>query len=272
MKNVLGAVLRRFGLVGQMDKDHAAFEQLRKRLLPLPRNTPGRMEVLGWDLEYVDGLSLLFILDSLVFKRWNDFVPTTSEPIILDCGANIGVSVLHYKRQFPGAKITALEPDPHFVPILRRNLERNGASDVKIIEAAVWIKEGEEYFFCEGTDGSRLITQDRVLPASILVKTIDFRKFISCEIDLIKMDIEGAESDVVVHLGERLKLVKNIVIECHVDNGKIGPFARLLEVLAEKEFSVSLNSYGVWRDLIHQPEKGPYEFDSYILVAARRNY
>ncbi len=268
MKRILSMLLQRLGVYHGSNKE---LERLRAKFADTPRYIPGRLSVLGWDLEYVDGLSLVSSLDVLVLKRRNDFVPKSDQPVILDCGANIGISVLNYKRQFPGAKIIAFEPDPQIVPILRRNLERNGAADVVVVEAAVWIRQGESKFFCEGADGSKLIMDDESVSTSAVVKTVDLADFISGPIDLIKMDIEGAEFEVIAALGEKLRQVRNMVVECHIDNKNIGPFGKLLQTLASAGFSASVNSFGPWRDLLRQPKKLPNTFDQYVLVVAWRD-
>jgi hypothetical protein len=104
-----------------------------------------------------------------------------------------------------------------------------------------------------------------------MVKTIDIAPYFSAPIDLIKMDIEGAEYDVIPHLGDRLGSARNMVIECLLDNKRIERFAHLLSTLRSTEFRVSVNSYGAWRDLAHQPAKLPNEFDQYVLVVAWRD-
>jgi len=271
MKRKLSTFLRKLDIFSERNEDVVLLEDLRAKFAREPRNIPGRISIFGWDLEYTDGLSLVTCLDVLVIKHWNDFVPENDEPIILDCGANIGISVLNYKRQFPHAKITAFEPDPQIVPLLRRNLQRNGAIDVEIVDAAVWIRGGESKFFCEGADGSRLISDSQFFPASAVVKTVDLRTFVCGEIDLIKMDIEGAEFEVILHLGEKLNAIRNMVVECHINNKKIEPFAKFLLALASNGYNISMNSIGPWRDLIRQPHKLQNEFDQYVLVASWRD-
>ena len=243
----------------------------RSQLVRLQRFVPGNVRMLGWDLDYVDSHALWSCIDVLVYKRWNDFVTTKKAPVILDCGANVGISVLNYKRMYPDARITAFEPDPAIVKVLKRNLAANDAGDVTIIEAAVWTQGGTTAFFAEGADGSRIITDQLASSDRTVVETIDFADYITEPVDLIKMDIEGAEFEVIRHIGSRLNLVANMVIECHLNNDRVQEFADILAVLAAAGFNVSINSYGAWRDLVHKPGKLPNEFDQYFLLAAWRS-
>ena len=202
-------------------------------------------------------------------KGWNDFNSETKCPRILDCGANIGISVLNYKRHYPDARITVFEPDPHIAPVLRRNLRTNNAADVEVIEGAVWTSDGKADFFCEGAEGSSLV--HRVASQPVQVETVDLRRFLSDKIDLLKMDIEGAECKVIPAIADKLTLVRNLIVECHIANSDINPFSDLLRALGSSGFNVSVNSYLWWRDLIRKPRQLPNEFDQYMLVAAWRD-
>ena len=45
------------------------------------------------------------------------------QPLILDCGSNIGMSILFFKMLYPGARIIGFEPDPDTFEILRADPE-----------------------------------------------------------------------------------------------------------------------------------------------------
>jgi len=233
---------------------------------------PGQMNVLGWDIEYVCGPALANFIDALLIRRLNDFFPDNTSPTIIDCGANIGFSVLNYQRQFPDAHIIAFEPDPDFLPVLRRNLSRNGAENVVVVEAAVWVEDGESQWYCEGIDGSQLISNDQGEQKSVTVRTMDFANFLSLPVDLVKLDIEGSEYRVVNRLFSqgKLGLIKNMIIECHIDQSTISLFGKMLEELHQAGFQVGINSMGRWVDLIRQPEILPYHHSQYLTVAVWR--
>lgn len=260
LKSVRATILR-----GKTEPSRYELAELAGR----KRFEPGNVNILGWDLDFVDGPALASCLDVLVLKGWNDFASEKDAPFILDCGANIGISALNYKRRYPKARIIAFEPDPRIVGVLRRNLRKNGADDVMVVEAALWTRGGEMPFYCEGVDGSRIVSGSGSAGGTS-VRTVDIADYLTEPVDLIKMDIEGAEFDVVPHMADTLGLVENMVIECHLDNREIGRFARILETLGAAGYGVSVNSYGAWRDLVHRPGKLRDEFDQYLLVAAWR--
>ena len=239
------------------------------RLRTMNRFVGGEVRVFGWELAYVDGPSLWSCLDVIVGKRWNDFSAESDSPVIIDCGANIRVSVLNCKRLYPGARIVAFEPDPMFLPVLKSNLARNGAGDVVVVEAAAWTTNRNVPFFCEGANGSRVIQGHESYPKSISVRSVDPSAYLDDPVDLVKMDIEGAEFEVIPHLE------KNWASEeprCGVPPLRQGyrRFLRLLGVLASAGFRIALNSYGRWVDLVRRSDPGPNEFDQYILLVAWR--
>jgi FkbM family methyltransferase len=231
---------------------------------------PGRVEVLGWDIEYLCGANLPGQIDATLIRRQNDFVPANDHPLILDCGANVGITVLNYKRQFPKARVIAFEADPEIVPILRRNLDRNRAGDVEVVDAAVWTGNGSASWLVEGIDGSHLCAGDAT-GKTVTVRTIDLRDYLDASVDLLKMDIEGAEYEVITHAGEKLKNVKAISLECHVDQKTVVSFGGLLRTLSELGFKVSVaGSVGPWRDLVRQPLVREDHHENYLLVSAWR--
>jgi hypothetical protein len=144
----------------------------------------------------------------------------------------------------------------------------NHIEDVRVIEAAVWTESTELDFYMEGADGSRLI--EHRAEASIKVQTVDLLEYMTEPIALIKMDIEGAEYEVIQHIEEKLAIVDAMVIECHMNSNQAGKLGILLETLSDVGFEVSINSIGAWRDLIKKPAKQPDGFDSYCLIAAWR--
>jgi len=247
-----------------------AYQQVVEKFGYAPIIEPGQIQLLGWNLEYRCGAALANFIDQILVRRLNDFVPDNDHPVILDCGANIGFSSLVYKRQFPKAKIIAFEPDPEFIPLLHRNLDRNGASDVEVVEAAVWVDNGSSQWSMEGIDGSHLGDASVDVTKTVTVRTIDLAEYLGQQIDLLKMDIEGAEYEVIGHLKEKLANVKAISLECHLNQGSIVSFGNMLEALSSAGYKLSINSFGSWRDLIRQPRISVDHYENYILVSAWR--
>ena len=279
MRKVLSLVKTR--LRERSNHDLVTYRQLQVKLARVPRYQPGFVTTGNWQLHYLDATSLLSAFDVIVVKRWNDFASEKKNPVILDGGANIGISTIHYKRLFPDAVITSFEPDQRACDLLRRNLAANKIHDVEVVEKALWVNNGSTSFFSEGADANRLVSADddvdqlmTLTPSTkeFTVETVRLADYLAnTKYDLVKLDIESAETDVIVDCGDTLRNVTNLVIEFHLTNSKPRDLARTLETLAEQEFHVSVCSYGPWVDLLHQTSSAPkVEFDQYLLISAWR--
>ena len=244
----------------------------------MPRYQPGFVSAGSWQLKYLDAASLLSAFDVVVVKRWNDFRCGKKNPVILDGGANIGISTIHYKSLFPGAVITAFEPDPRACELLRENFAINRIHDVEVVEKALWASNGRTTFFSEGADANRVACAEEVKHLTTLtpagkeyeVETVRLADYLARgKYDLVKLDIESAEAEVIVDCGDTLRNVDNLVIEFHLTNSRPRDLARTLETLAEQGFHVAVCSYGPWVDLLHQTSDAPkVEFDQYLLISA----
>lgn len=162
------------------------------------------------------------------------FVPRNNQPTIIDCGANIGLSCLYYSRSYPKSKVVAFEADPKILPVLKRNLESNGVDNVELVDRAVWINDGEVDFAAEGSDGGSIYGSDNV----IRVKCVRLRDILVKypRVDFLKIDIEGAEYEVVVDCKNSLDNVDNIFIEFHSWSGRDQKLGEILTVLESNRF------------------------------------
>ena len=66
-----------------------------------------------------------------------------SEPrVIIDAGANIGISTIYFANRFPNAKVIAIEPEESNFELLKINCENY--PNVKLVRAAVWCRNAKE--------------------------------------------------------------------------------------------------------------------------------
>src|SRR5262249_43438782 len=139
------------------------------------------------------------------------FATTAEVPRIIDCGASIGLSVCYFKQLYPESEITAFEPDPKVYEILQQNCQSWGAQNVRLIAEAVWTRETTLAFPSAGQASGRLdeeATGDDV-PR---VPTCRLRDYLTQRVDLLRLDIEGAEVDVLLDCAEFLGQVQNLVV------------------------------------------------------------
>ena len=137
----------------------------------------------------------------------------SSNPTIIDCGANIGLSVLYFKRQFPAATIIAFEPDPQNYTLLQKNIESYKLQDIQCNQAAVWIENTTITFAAKkGMASGISLTESE---NCIQVPAVRLKEYLNQKIDFLKIDIEGAEWEVLNDCASELKNVQHLFVEYH---------------------------------------------------------
>jgi FkbM family methyltransferase len=223
------------------DPDYYRFALLVPKLLAVPRFVPGRVRLWRKQLYLVDAMSFLVQYREIFLKKIYAFQFDKPSPRILDLGANIGLSVLFFKMLYPEAKITAFEADPTIYQYLVKNVHGNGFGDVELFNKAVWTENTTLKFSCRGAGAGRIAMQgDENL---IDVEAFDLSEFLGDQrFDFVKMDIEGAEEDVVPACAEHLCRTRWLFIEYHSKSGKKQRLDRILSVLSSIGFRVHIHS------------------------------
>jgi len=187
------------------------------KIKELPRYTFTQVNFLGKQLGIVDNASFVEMTKEIFVRNIYDFNSNDKSPYIIDCGANIGLSVIYFKRLYPESQIVAIEADPSIYKVLKQNIESYKFENVQCINSAVWINSEDSLnFSVEGSWGGYLSSVSQVKEHSIIVKSMDLRKLINRKVDLLKIDIEGAESEVLLHAQHLIvEYVDHLFFEWH---------------------------------------------------------
>jgi FkbM family methyltransferase len=158
--------------------------------------------------------------------------------VILDCGGNIGLSVLRFKQRYPRSRIIVFEPDPVISEVLRSNLRSQALEDVRVFQAAAWTEAGQVGWHRDGADSSRIDPAYR----QSMIESVRLADFITERVDLLKVDIEGAEYNVLLDLCQTGKIgyVQRLICELHGranDNRSLG---LVLKSLTDRGFCLTL--------------------------------
>lgn len=208
-----------------------------------PRHTPTSITYQGLTLKVTDMLSVAWQIKEFFEDERMKFRAEGPTPVIIDCGANVGVSVLYQLRTYPDARIICFEPDEAVVACLKENLRTDRASGVEVRPEAVWVHDQGVSFGREGSDGGSIMRErNAVNIPSVRLKSV-LQEFDA--IDLLKIDIEGAETEVMLDCGEELKRVRNLYVEYHSFPGKPQELHKLLELLARCGFRYYIHRIGV---------------------------
>lgn len=145
------------------------------------------------------------------------FESDKAAPRIIDGGANIGISVLYFKYLYPEAHIVAIEPNPAASVYLKKNISENKLTHITVISGALAAESGEgNLHFSRSLLNASLIPQPK--SETLKVRNYKLSEFLrGNQIDLVKLDIEGAEEEVIretAHQGE-IHNAKQYIIEYH---------------------------------------------------------
>lgn len=157
-----------------------------------------------------------------VLREYEPFDDLVNPKLIIDCGANVGMSTAYFLTRFPGAKVVAVEPDPGNFQQLLHNTEPYG-DRVHTVQAGVWSKRvGLKFIENKQGDGRAwAVSVAEVNPqeqADLQAISIDELLKASGQerITLLKIDIEGSEQALFLQGFERwLDKVDHLVIELH---------------------------------------------------------
>lgn len=188
--------------------------------------THSTLKVLGFVLEKDDFRDDFYWIFTEIFVDENYYFESTSKaPLILDCGSNIGVSVIYFKALYPEARIIAFEPSPDNLALLKHNIERNKLTNVTIIPAALGREEGEAVISMHGpatTVHSDFAHMQKHTTAQedgkqVTVAVHRPSTYIDGSVALLKLDVEGAEGDIIEELDASGKIdqIEEIAMEYH---------------------------------------------------------
>lgn len=216
----------------------------RRRLERWPRYVPTTTTFFGKPFAMVDACTFLAGSEEIFGAGIYEFRSEAARPRILDCGANIGLSVLYFKTIHPGARVVAFEPDPAIFRVLEANVASFGLRDVELRQAAVWTENGSIEFKPEGGFSGRILPG---AAGAVGVPSVRLRDWLDEPVDFLKIDIEGAEMDVLSDCADRLDNVKRLFIEYHAECGRPQRLDEMLAMVRRAGFRYQIHEAYVAR-------------------------
>lgn len=186
--------------------------------------------------------------DQLTEQIFSRFIQETST--VFDVGANIGTHALLAAKIASRGRVFAFEPGQKAFQNLRENSKLNTASNLVPIFGAVYTKSGTMELFehVRSNEKNFLLTHDIVEPSSedknsrVPVYRLDdvMQERSVQEVNFLKIDVEGAELDVLHSLGERISDVITIYFEYSGKNyTRYGhTFTDIVALLQNAQFSL----------------------------------
>ena len=200
------------------------------------------VKFLSYNFDIPDLPSFIWQFKEIFVDGIYEFKSNSQQPVVFDCGANVGTSCLYFKQLFPNAKIKAFEADPMIANILKSNLPKNNINNVEVINKAVWIDNNGIEFGSEGADGGSINANNN----KIKIESTRLKSFLDKEekIDLLKIDIEGAEYQVLKDCARSLNNVQNLFVEYHSWNIENQKLSEILKIFEDSGFRYYIEDIG----------------------------
>jgi FkbM family methyltransferase len=243
------------------------------RLSRLPRYTAGEYPWKNGVFRFPDAASFAYIYKEVFIEQIYKFDTDKPNPFIIDCGANMGLSVLYFKEHYPGSRVIAFEPERTIFSYLQKNVENLGLQNVDLQNKAVWSRNETLLFSDEGADASRISALNgdgKGFKSSYEVQAVKLSDYIDREVDLLKIDIEGAETEVIHEIEPRLDRVKNIFIEYHSPQQETQRLGEILALLTRNNFRYYVDTTDRMRRRPFIDKDTFLSFDAFLNIYAIR--
>jgi FkbM family methyltransferase len=205
--------------------------------------------------DYANIWHLTSQFEEIFVKRCYAFQTETLDPVIFDCGGNIGLTATWFKLSYPTCHLTVYEPDPDLARILETNLHRAGFRNVQTHRKAVWT-ENKLISFCKTGDDKGHIALD----GTVTYPAIDLSEELPACVDLLKLDVEGAEFEILKKLcaTAAIQRVRRLICEFHVWRDRTDAFLQALSDLRKSGMNLTITGDAVpWIGLAD--ESAPFD-------------
>ncbi|HEY5730272.1 MAG TPA: FkbM family methyltransferase [Anaerolineales bacterium] len=169
--------------------------------------------------------------------------PIHAEDIVVDIGGHIGGFAVRAARLAHCGRVYSYEASSKNFSMLEKNQKLNDANNLHIHNKAVSHRRGKLRFFMpcnNGALGSLMQESDSPMETVQAITLTDIIRDNSIEhIDYLKVDVEGAEYDILFNCpAETLAKVKNMVMEYHEFDGDKRTHRDLVNLLEANGFTV----------------------------------
>ncbi len=208
----------------------------------------------------------LFVEEIYKFKAQND------TPYIIDCGSYIGTSILFFKTQYPNSKILAFEPDNSNFELLNKNIKNWDLKNIEIQNAAIWIDNLGVNFIADGNMASKIDESNNTdHNENQKTKSVRLKDLLTEKIEFLKIDIEGAEYEVLLDCESKLSFVENLFIEYHGNYNEMYKLNKILNILIENNFKYYIKEAGVTFEHPFYDRENIYDFNIQLNIFAFKN-
>jgi FkbM family methyltransferase len=224
---------------------------------------------LGYTVRITDGPNFYMQYKDEFVRQIYHFKARRPDPLIIDGGSNIGMSILYFKRIYPSARVIGFEPDPSIFRILEGNMNRNNIEGVNLINAGLGAESGSASFVPDGSAGGQVM--ERCQGITITLERLS--DYLDEPVDFLKLNVEGAELGVLeeAEASNKIRNIDELVLEYHGCGGKEQRLGPILDLLDRTGFRYLVHDFD---EETNGASKPPFHLEPtttwFCLVYARR--
>jgi len=191
----------------------------KNRLAGKPREIAVTVDGISYPIHLRLRTTDISLLEEIIIHSEYQFESSKSPRIIIDAGANIGLTSIFFANKFPDAKIIAIEPERSNFQMLEMNAAYY--PNIVPIQGALWREESMLNLSNPGTGNwgyqTRKQEADETVEGNVSGITVDtlIQKYGFDYIDILKIDIEGSEKEVFETSESWIDKVGVIIVELH---------------------------------------------------------
>ncbi len=189
------------------------------------------------------------------------------------------MGLYYFVTQYPGARVTAFEPDPANFEVLSQNVSRNGFKDIELLPFALSAEDGvrtlyrsDKFSMASSLSDRRKQFGESLEPVEVQCRRLS--PYLREPVDFLKLDIEGEEDRVLEECAEGLSRVHYLFCEYHQGAGLPGDrLPKILQLLADRGFDVHVGkSHGSQARTKRRPMTFVDDTYSAVIYAKNRNW
>ncbi|MBL3654981.1 FkbM family methyltransferase [Fulvivirga sediminis] len=160
---------------------------------------------------------------------------------LVDAGANIGLTSLYFLRKYPHVQLMLIEMDSKNLQVLKRNL--TGFSDHIVVNKALWIHSNGvviDRTFRDGQSWSLSAKESHsdleLVESAVLLNILNDHKW--HEIDVLKIDIEGAEQKIIIEEPSFINVIDKTKLLCIEIHDEVASRIQICDFLSKAGFQL----------------------------------